>query len=326
MRASRLLSLLILLQLRPRLTAEALAAEFGVSVRTIYRDIDELSASGIPVYGDRGPGGGFQLMQGYQTRLTGLAADEAEALLMIGLPGPADALGLGSAASRARGKLLAALPAGSSADADRIGRRFYLDTVDWYQASDPAPHLPAIARAVLDQRRVAMKYQSWKATRDWLIEPLGLVLKGAAWYVAGHVGDKIRIFKVANILEQQVCEDRFERPPGFDLAAYWAAELQRFEAGLRPTQALLRASPKGLARLAKLGAYAVQAVRSARQADADGWAQLLFPIEHVDQAVLALLGVGPEVEVLEPLELRSRLRELAQQIARRAGPTKKAGQ
>jgi len=324
MRASRLLSLLILLQLRPRITAEALAAEFGVSVRTIYRDIDELSASGIPVYGDRGPGGGFQLMQGYQTRLTGLAADEAEAMLMIGLPGPADALGLGSAASRARGKLLAALPAGASADADRIGSRFHLDTVDWYQASDPAPHLPAIARAVLDQRQVTMKYQSWKATRDWLIEPLGLVLKGASWYVAARGAGKVRIFKVANILEQQVREEGFERPADFNLAAYWTAELQRFEAGLRPTQALLRASTEGLVRLAKLGAYAVQATRRAEPADAEGWARLRFPIEHVDQAALALLGVGPEVEVLEPVELRVRLRDLAQQIARRAA-TKKAG-
>lgn len=320
MRASRLLSLLILLQLRPRITAEALAAEFGVSVRTIYRDIDELSASGIPVYGDRGPGGGFQLMQGYQTRLTGLAADEAEAMLMIGLPGPADALGLGSAASRARGKLLAALPSGSSADADRVGSRFHLDTVDWYQAADPAPHLPAIARAVLDQRKVSMKYQSWKATRDWVIEPLGLVLKGASWYVAARDAGKVRIFKVANILEQRVCEEGFERPVDFNLATYWAAELQRFEAGLRPTQTLLRASAEGLARIAKLGAYAVQAVRGAEPADASGWSRLRFPIEHVDQAALALLGVGPEVEVLEPAELRERLRELARQIAKRASP------
>src|SRR6185295_10620801 len=127
MRASRLLSILILLQVRLRLTAEALAEEFEVSVRTIYRDIDALSAAGIPVYGDRGPGGGFRLLDGYRTRLTGLAPDEAEAMMMIGLPGPAAALGLASAATRAKGKLLAALPASGGEDAGRMAQRFHLD-------------------------------------------------------------------------------------------------------------------------------------------------------------------------------------------------------
>ena len=110
MRASRLLSILMLLQLRDRLTAEVLAAEFEVSVRTIYRDIDRLAEAGVPVYADRGPGGGFRLVDGYRTRLTGLAADEVEAMFMIGLPGPAAALGMGPAASNAGRKMLASNP------------------------------------------------------------------------------------------------------------------------------------------------------------------------------------------------------------------------
>jgi predicted DNA-binding transcriptional regulator YafY len=305
MRASRLLSILILLQLRARVTADALADEFEVSKRTIYRDMDELSAAGIPVYADRGPGGGFALLDGYRTKLTGLASDEAEAMLMIGLPGPADAIGLGNAAGRARMKLLAALPAGN--DAGRIGARFHFDTTDWYQAADAAPHLPAIARAVLDQQQVAIRYESWKGERDWLIDPLGLVLKGGHWYCAARAGARMMTLRVSNMLSLQVTDAVFERPADFDLPHWWAAQLARFEAELRPITALLRATPEGRKRLAKCGAYAAQAVAG------DGF-EIHFPIENVEQAALLLLGMGAEVEVMEPLALRHRMRELAGQI------------
>ncbi len=317
MRASRLLSILILLQVRVRLTAEALAEEFGVSVRTIYRDIDGLSAAGIPIYGDRGPGGGFQLLDGYRTRLTGLATDEAQALFMIGLPGPAAALGLGPAAARARTKVLASLSPSLGEDAGRIGARFHLDPIDWYRAPEPVDHLPALARAVLDARLVAMRYESWRSIRDWQVEPLGLVLKAGAWYVVARGGKSVRIFKVSKILELVVKETSFERPPDFDLPAYWSAELERFESTLRPRKASLRASPVGLKRLSRLGAYAAQAVKESAAPDAEGWARLLLPIESVDQAAFALLGLGPEVEVLEPAALRDRLRQLAHDVARR---------
>ncbi len=193
MRASRLLSILILLQLRQRLTAEELAEEFEVSVRTIYRDIDALSAAGVPVYGDRGPGGGFQLLDGYRTKLTGLDASEAEAMLLIGLPGEAQAMGLGDAATRARNKLLAALPKAGSEEANRIAGRFHLDSRDWYRAARPTPFLSRVARAVLDRRLLTMTYDSWKARADWRVEPLGLVLKAGHWYLVGRGHGKVRI-------------------------------------------------------------------------------------------------------------------------------------
>lgn len=319
MRASRLLSILILLQLRVRLTAEALAEEFEVSVRTIYRDIDALSAAGIPVYGDRGPGGGFQLLDGYRTRLTGLAAGEAEALMMIGLPGPAAALGLGGAAARVKGKLLASLPAAGSAEAGRMAARFHVDPVDWYRADEPVKHLPAIARAVLDQRIVAMTYESWTGVRDWRVEPLGLVLKAGAWYLVARGARKVRIFKVANILEQAVSEETFERPTDFDLPKWWKEEMQRFEADLRPGVAVLRASPEGLRRLTEQGAYAAEAIIGAKAPDSEGWRKLDLPIETIEQAALLVLGIGPEVEVISPTELRHCLLRLAEDVAARAG-------
>jgi predicted DNA-binding transcriptional regulator YafY len=315
MRSSRLLSILILLQLRVRLTAETLAEEFEVSMRTIYRDIDALSAAGIPVYGDRGPGGGFQLLDGYRTRLTGLASDEAEAMLMIGMPGPATALGLGAAAKRAKGKLLAALTPQGSADADRISGRFHLDLVDWYRTTEPATHLPAIARAVLDQLSIAIRYESWAGIRNRVVDPLGLVLKGGSWYIVGRVNLDTRTYKVANIITLTVQREKFERPPGFDLASHWTSQTARFETDLRPEIASIMASQIGLKRLSALGAYAAQAVKQANQADPHGWSELKLPYETIEQASLALLGVGPEIKVIAPLELRQRIQSLACEIA-----------
>lgn len=319
MRASRLLSILMLLQLRERLTAEALAAEFEVSVRTIYRDIDRLAEAGVPVYADRGPGGGFRLVDGYRTRLTGLASDEAEAMFMIGLPGPAAALGMGPAASNAGRKMLAALPRASGDVAGRMGARFHLDPVDWYRDDAPLRQLPAIARAVLDQTPLAMTYDSWRGVRERVVEPLGLVLKAGAWYLVARSDGVARIYKVANILQHAVRDARFERPADFDLAAWWSAETARFEAGLRPGIAQLRATALGLKRLAQLGAFAQRAVTAAGAPDDDGWSHVALPIETIDHAALTLLGIGPEIIVLEPEALRDRLRALADDVVRRCG-------
>ena len=314
MRASRLLSILILLQARGRLTAEALAEEFGVSVRTIYRDIDDLSAARIPVYGDRGPGGGFQLLDGYRTHLTGLATDEAQALFMIGLPGPAAALGLGSATTRAGRKLLASLSPALGEDARRIHTRFHLDPIGWYREAQPIDSLPELTRAVLDQRRITMKYESWTRTRQWQAEPLGLVLKAGGWYLVAHCGQSTRVFKVSKILALASEKATFARPAGFDLARFWSEELVRFEARLRPRHASVRASPAGLERLSRLGTYAAQATKAAAPPDPDGWVRVRLPIESVEDGALTLLGLGPEVEVLEPRALREGLRALAEGV------------
>ncbi len=314
MRASRLLSILMLLQLRERLTAEVLAAEFEVSVRTIYRDIDRLTEAGVPVYADRGPGGGFRLVDGYRTRLTGLASDEAEALFMIGLPGPAAAMGMGPAASNAGRKMLASLPRASGDTAGRMGARFHLDPVDWYRDDQPLRQLPAIARAVLDQTVLAMSYDSWRGVRERVVEPLGLALKAGAWYLVARSDGVARIYKVANILRFAVQDTTFERPPDFDLGAWWSAETARFEAGLRPGVAELSATATGLKRLAQIGAYAQRAAEAAEAVDADGWSRLSLPIETIDHAALILLGIGPEIVVIAPDALRVRLRELAAEV------------
>lgn len=318
MRASRLLSILILLQLRTRLTAEALAAEFGVSVRTIYRDVDELSAAGVPVYGERGAGGGFQLLAGWQTRLTGLLPDEAESMALIGLPGAASQLGLGPSVQRLRHKLMAALPSDNASLAGRLQDRFHVDPLDWYRGAEPVTHLPALTRAVLDQQAVSVQYESWRGVTQRVWQPLGLVLKAGGWYGVAQSpraeGLRTLTFKVAAIQSLRPLAQRFERPEGFDLAAYWTKSVQRFESELRQGVARLRLSPQGRWRLSRMGRYAEEAVARAERPDASGWSTLDLPIENTEQAALLVLSLGPEVEVLSPPELRAQVGQWAQAL------------
>jgi predicted DNA-binding transcriptional regulator YafY len=320
MRSSRLLAILILLQLRGRVTAHALAEEFEVSVRTIYRDMDALSAGGVPLYGDKGPGGGFQLLDGYRTKLTGLDRDEASAMLMAGMPGPAAALGIGEAAGRARNKLLAALPETSAARAGLLGERFHLDVSDWYQLTEPLPALAPLATAVFESRRIMFTYDSWTQTKNWLVDPLGLVLKGGEWYVVAEADAKRLTFKVSNIVGLAVLMENFERPARFELGLWWAESLARFEAELRPEIAKLRVSPAGLKRIAALGSFAARAVAQAGPPDRRGWRSLGLPIESGDHSALALLGCGPEFEVISPPSFRHRIAELATAIAKENAP------
>lgn len=319
MRASRLLSILILLQLRRRLTAADLAAEFEVSERTIYRDIDALSAAGVPVYGDRGPGGGFQLVDGYRTQLTGLSAGEAEAATMIGLPGPAAELGLGAATEAARRKLLAAMPGSGGARADRMAARFHLDAVDWYRGGDALPHLPKIARAVLDQHVLTMRYESWQSVRDWTVEPLGLILKAGIWYLAARGAGKVRIFRVSNIERLAALDATFDRPADFDLAAWWRSEQARFETELFATTASIRASAEGCKRLAAQSPRGAEAVAGAGAPDASGWRPMTMMVEDSEHGARDMLALGAEVEVASPDSFRRRIAALARDIVARHG-------
>jgi predicted DNA-binding transcriptional regulator YafY len=316
MRASRLLSILMLLQAKGRVSASALAAELEVSLRTIYRDIDELSAAGVPVYAERGRDGGFQLLDGWRTRLTGLTALEAQALFLAGLPGPAAELGLAEVMEAAQLKLLAALPAGWQGDASRIGTRFHLDPVGWFRDNAPVDHLPAIADAVWNERRLRIRYESWNGIVDREISPLGLVLKSGIWYLIAAIGDDKRTYRLSNIRALSVLDERFDRPPDFDLAAYWAESTRRFETEIYRDTATLRVSPRGLRLLREMSAAVAEAAsRSVEPPDGEGWTRLVIPIESIDHAAQELVRLGAEAEVLAPAPLRERLGETARRLA-----------
>ncbi|HWA89913.1 MAG TPA: YafY family protein [Rhizomicrobium sp.] len=305
MLASRLLSILMLLQTRGRMSAAALARAFEVSVRTIHRDIDQLSAAGVPVYADRGRSGGFQLMDGYRTNLTGLTQSEAETLFLAGLPGPAAQLGLAENLAAARLKVMAALPARVRPDAERIAARFHLDPVTWFRGAEPLPSLQTVARAVWSERWLALSYrragQSELKARK--LGPLGLVLKGGVWYLVAQSGKSVRTYRVSAIFEARLLDEPFARPKAFDLAAYWEKASRDYEAGLYNATAEIRLSAKGLARLDALGPAVAQAARAGRR-DRKGRTRCTVPIESVDVGVRELLRLGDEVEVIGPPALR----------------------
>lgn len=317
MRSSRLLSILLLLQTRGRMTAEALAAEFEVSVRTIYRDIDQLSAAGTPVYADRGRSGGFQLLDGYRTRLTGLTDEEAETLFLGGLSGPAAQMGFSGAVTTMQLKLLAALPPDRQAAAERLAGRFHLDPVGWHRAAEEADRLPAIAQAVWNSRRIRVGYESWKGQVERELEPLGLILKGGLWYLAaravGSSRSQPRTYRVSNILDLAVGDETFERPRGFVLADWWAETSKRFEAEIFTGEARLRLTAVGLKRLARLGAEQAKRAAAARIGP-DGWTEVVVPIESVAHAAVDFLRLGVEAEVLEPGALRAAMQDTAARL------------
>jgi predicted DNA-binding transcriptional regulator YafY len=307
-RASRLLSIQMLLQTRGRMSARALAGALEVSARTLYRDVDQLAAAGVPIYAERGRSGGFQLLEGWKTTLTGLTPSEAQAVFLSGLAGPAAQLGLGAQVETAKLKLLAALPAPWRNDAQRISSRLHLDPVDWYRQAEPVPHLATVAAAVWNERQLAIRYESWKAMARRTVNPLGLVLKAGAWYLVAAVGDAPRTYRISNIGEVQPLEERCRRPRKFDLARYWAESIRRFESELYKSQAVVLATPAGLKALRYLSSAVARAVVDAPAPPGkDGRAKVSIPIESIEHATAQLLTLSPQVEVIAPAALRRSL-------------------
>jgi predicted DNA-binding transcriptional regulator YafY len=320
MRASRLLSILILLQARGRISAEALARDLEVSVRTIYRDVDHLGAAGVPVFAERGRNGGFALLGGFRTNLTGLTAKEADAVSLIGVAEAAADLGFGDGAASARLKILASLPARTGTLANRVATRFHLDASPWYARQPPPPALREIADAVWSDSQVRIEYESWKGPVRRTIAPLGLVMKAGTWYVAGAVGATIRTYRVDAIRGLTRTGEPARRPRHFDLARYWTESARDFEARLRNESARVRLSPLGLRLLRDVNPAAADAAAAQQPVTAgDSWMEVRIPFERMPHAVREALRMGDEMEVLEPPELRAAIAAESSRIASRHG-------
>lgn len=307
MRADRLLSILIRIQLRGRATAPELARDLEVSIRTIHRDMESLCQAGVPVIIDRGRYGGFSLEKGYRTQLTGLSGPEAQALPFIGLDA-AVALGLEESADTAWLKVLAALPPKAGEGARNIRDRFHLDPVDWYQRIPTPSHLRSIAAATWSSMRIRIDYESWKSRRKRMVDPLGLVLKAGRWYLLASSPESTRvaIYKLESVRSVEVLGEHFRPPRDFTLSQTWRAEVVRFEASLRRARATIRIGPSALSRVDRLGGENAAAVRTATPGP-DGWRSAEIWIEDVSHAASLLLGFGPDIEVIGPDALRSEI-------------------
>ncbi|MCS0636301.1 WYL domain-containing protein [Streptomyces sp. LP05-1] len=333
MRAARLIKMVLLLQSRPAMTAAELARELEVSERTVTRDALALSEAGIPVYADRGRAGGYRLVGGYRTRLTGLDREEAEALFLSGLPGALRDLGLADAASAARLKVSAALLPALRDAPDSVARRFHLDAPGWYREPETPPLLPAVAEAVWDDRLIGAGYRRGGAVVERELAPYGLVLKAGVWYVCARVagapaGAALRVYRLDRFTAVTPRAERFGRDPDFDLPAFWAEWAARFNRSLLRAEAVVRLTDAGAARLPHLTdrAAATEALAAAGPPDAAGLVTVTLPVESEEVAFEQLLALGAEAEVLAPATLRARFRDAAARMrARYAGESEEAG-
>ncbi|MFF8928671.1 helix-turn-helix transcriptional regulator [Streptomyces longwoodensis] len=319
MRAARLIKMVLLLQSRPSMTAAELARELEVSERTVTRDAQALSEAGVPVYADRGRAGGYRLVGGYRTRLTGLARGEAEALFLSGVPGALREMGLEDVASAARLKVSAALLP-SLRDAPRsAAQRFHLDAPAWFRDPETPAPLPVVAQAVWDDRRLGARYRRGAEEVERELEPYGLVLKAGVWYLCARVvgAGSFRTYRLDRFAAVTAREERFERDAAFDLPAFWAGQAERFGRSILRAEVVVRLSPAGVRALpyAVDPAVAREVLERAEPAGADGWTVLTLPVESEEVAHSQLASLGPEAEVLEPVALRERFREDARRLA-----------
>lgn len=338
--------MVLLLQARPSMTAAELAEELEVSERTVARDAQALSEAGIPVYADRGRAGGYRLIGGYRTRLTGLARTEAEALFLSGIPGALREMGLQDAASAARLKVSAALAPGLRDAPASAAQRFHLDAPGWWQEPATPALLPEIAAAVWDDRPVRVRYRRRDAEVERELEPYGLVLKAGVWYLcaraagpgSGEPGepalhgdprsagaaDGFRVYRVDRLTAVTASGEPFARDESFDLPAFWSARAASFARSVLRAEAVVRLTRAGIHLLPMFAdrAAAAEALERAGAPDGQGRVTVNLPVESAEVACTQLLALGPEAEVLAPAELRDRMAEAAGRMSAlyRAGP------
>jgi predicted DNA-binding transcriptional regulator YafY len=319
MRAGRLISLIMLLQARGRITAQALAVELEVSERTIYRDIIALSSAGIPVYGEPGLDGGYSLVENYRTSLTGLTEGEARALFMLRIPEPLAALGLDQDLKSALRKLSAVLPNSRRDDEKRVHERFHLDSSWWRQVESPAPYLDILYQAVWQDRCIRLVSRPMVNVEiEQFVDPYGLVAKAGVWYLVCRSNGQIRVHLISELSDVQCTSKQFERPSDFNLVATWSAWCAEREQSYFSYPVKMRISPGFIPCLPRLiGDSVREKIQHAGLPDAEGWIQFELAFESLEDARGSLLGFGGGVEVVAPLALRLSLWDYARQVTAR---------
>ncbi len=301
MRADRLVSMVLLLQTRGRMTAEALAAELGVSRRTILRDMEALSTAGIPIYAEGGHGGGISLDEHYRTSLTGLNEQEARALFLSGNNPLLDEIGLGSAAESTHLKLTAALPARHHAAVTFMQQRIYIDPLWWWHEAQPQAFWTELQQAVYDDQCIEAVYENYSgevATR--MLEPYSLVCKSSYWYLVARRDQEMRTYRVSRFRQIIPLDQRFERDAAFDLHTYWHANLDTFINTFSDFEFTLCVHPDRLNFVRWLLPGRTTAIHTRE----DGWVTLRCQIESMAMATMLVIGLGDQCEIIAPPILR----------------------
>ncbi|CAL9494962.1 hypothetical protein SUDANB120_03329 [Streptomyces sp. enrichment culture] len=321
MRADRLVSLVLLLRRRGRMTAGALARELDVSTRTVLRDVEALSAAGVPVYAERGRHGGFALLPGFRTELTGLSHDEALALLTAAPGRGEQAFGLGPALASAVRKVVDAMPEGHRTGADEAARRFLVDPeTDLLARRTATGEVPdavmaEVRRAVLAGRRLRIRYEATGQAPRWrTVDPIGLVTVRDRGYLLATRAGADRTYRLSRVLAAEELPDAAQRPSGVDLDRIWRERSARFLSSGDHLAVLVRVAPARREELLD----AALAVRAER-ADGDGWWRLEVAFQDARHAEWALWQLGPDAEALAPQSLRAALRARAAALAARYG-------
>ena len=296
--------MLLLLQAHGRLTGRELARRLEVSERTVHRDMESLSASGVPIFAMRGAQGGWQLDGNWRTQVPGLDEVELRALLMA-QPRVIGDTRLASAAERALQKLMAALPSSLREQAASIRQRLYVDTSGWRPSRESLVTLPIVQEAVSRDRKLAIVYCKPNGERSKrTVDPLGLVAKGNAWYLVANTPAGMRTFRVSRIEAATLLNEPCQRPSHFNLAAYWTATTKELSETWKRFPATLRLEPQ-----AAKGISTWHCARQVGTADARGWVTMDIEFENEEEARFVALGLGTRVEVLEPKSLVSYLRK-----------------
>lgn len=314
MRADRLLSVLLLLQVHRRLTARELAKRLEVSERTIHRDMEALSAAGFPVFAERGSGGGWMLVEGYKTNLTGLNPDEIQALFVTKPLRLLVDLGLEKASDAALIKLSAALPSLHRAGAEQARQRIHIDVSGWNNSEESARCLPVLQEAVWQEKKLRFTYQRGGGCDvvERVVDPLGLVAKGSVWYLVAAVDGDIRSYRASRIEDAKSLEEPCARPTGFDLADYWEKSTVSFKANLPEYQTRVRVAPEVFPRLRYAGRFA--RIERVDQPDAEGWVPVSLRFDIEEMACEYVLSFGDLIEVVEPKTLRQKVLSMAQSV------------
>ncbi|MFF3556723.1 helix-turn-helix transcriptional regulator [Streptomyces tsukubensis] len=350
MRAARLIRMVLLLQSRPSMTGAELARELEVSERTVSRDALALSEAGVPVYADRGRAGGYRLVGGYRTRLTGLGRSEAEALFLSGLPGALRDMGLEDAASAARLKVSAALLPSLSDAPHTAAQRFHLDAPGWYSEPETPPLLAELADAVWRDRRVTVAYANRRGERvERVLEPHGLVLKAGVWYLCARVAGggedassrtdsapsgPFRVYRIdrfsavapaapgpaPGVFGSDGDGGVFDRDPDFDLPAFWEERAAQFARSILRSEVVLRLTEEGARRLPYVtDRAAAREALAGVEPDGEGMVTVTLLVESTEVAYVQLLSLGPDAEVLGPPGLRTLFAGAAARMAEQYG-------